>query len=67
MAIKNQFGQALIELTLVCFVFASILLVIQAMIDQKRINANKYKISTEIKNEFRYKNKNKITELGERQ
>ncbi len=58
MAIKNQSGQVLIELILVCFLFASILLVIQAMIDQKRVAQNKYKLSTEVKNEFRYKNKN---------
>ena len=55
MAIKNQTGQVLIELVFVCFLFVSILLVIQAMIDQKRVEQNKYKLSTEVKNEFRYK------------
>ncbi len=55
MAIKNQSGQVLIELVLVCFLFASILLVIQAMFDQKRVAQNKYKLSTEVKSEFRYK------------
>lgn len=58
MAIKNQSGQVLIELVLVCFLFASILLVIQALIDQKRVSQNKYKLSTEVKNEFRYQRKN---------
>ncbi len=58
MAIKNQSGQVLIELVFVCFLFASILLVIQAMIDQKRVSQNKYKLSTEVKNEFKYQRKN---------
>jgi len=55
---KNQNGQALIEFIFVGAFFISLILAIEAMIQQKNNPTNQHKLSTEVKNEFRYKNKN---------
>jgi Flp pilus assembly pilin Flp len=67
MGLKNQSGQALIEFAIMGAFFATTLVAIEYMIQQKNIQSQKYKLSTEVKNEIRYKNKNQIDQIIQRQ
>lgn len=56
MGLKNQRGQVLIEFAFLGLLFVGLLLMIESMIQQKNKTANQYKLSKEIKNEYKYTN-----------
>lgn len=58
MGLKNQTGQVLVEFIFMFFLLMTVLLTIERLIQQKNAAQNNHKFSTEVKNEFRYKNKN---------
>ena len=54
MGTRHQSGQALIELTLLCCIFATLLIGLEAMMNTRRKSSNKYKVSKEITTEKNY-------------
>lgn len=55
---KDSSGQILIEFIFMFALLMSILLTIEKMIQTKNLQSNKYKLSTEVKNELQYQPKN---------
>ncbi len=66
MGSKHQSGQALIEFALMGCFFGATLVLIGTMIETKNKKSETYKLSTEVKNELRYKNKNQIHQIIQR-
>lgn len=52
MELKNQSGQALMEMLITVVFFSGLFLALQALIDHHKQRANKYKLSREIKYEI---------------
>lgn len=48
MGIKNQSGQALAEFVIACLFFMMLLIVIEKLIQTRKTQSNKYKVSKEI-------------------
>lgn len=47
MGIKNQSGQALAEFVIACLFFMTLLIVIEKLIQTRKVQSNKYKVSKE--------------------
>lgn len=66
MGIRNQSGQALTEFMVACLFFMTLLIVIEKLVQQRKNQSNKYKVSKEISYSVKQKSSsgNKAKTLG---